>query len=503
MSATLASEVRRLKETGKPTFSFPLFFGRHMDYQLAGAEFAYIVKRSLLMDPVGLGKTAQSLLLVSKLLEERRAGKRKTARVLIAVEGGLVEQWRSEIRAFLKIDALFADGTKDARRKRYENFASRDECIVLVNHSKLFVDFDHIQNFLRPTALIVDEAVILANKNKTHQHASWISRTTEFVCLLTAEPITRGDLVQIRNLFLVLGLNLCPSEEEFIDQFVVLERKTAYVKGRYGPYRRELFTPKGAKNLDKFKDIIYYNAIRRPESVLGDRRIINRQLITVEMSKLQRERYREIERKILTARDEKKELNAISTASYLSQVLCSPWLTDPDAPKESPKAEALARLAKHLLPEKLVVFSNWKRMHTLIQEEFTRQGISAVFYSGDYTEAENDAAVKSFKENPATQVIVMTKLGQKGLNLQVARNICLVDLLHSPSAIRQLLGRIDRIGQVARLLNFYLLVAEHSSEMNILRVLKNRQSVIDGVFEESKADLFDDSFSPEELLLAI
>lgn len=503
LNEEVKAHVKRLKTTGVPTMSFPLFKGVDLPFQAVGAEMAYLVKRLLLMDPTGLGKTAQGLMLASKIIEDVMRGRRRSARILVAVEPDHVKQWADEVKKFIDIEAMEPLGDKASRKRKYELLASRDVAVALVNHSKLFVDFDWIQTYLRPDAFIVDEAAVLSNKNKTHQFATWVARLAEYVMVMSAEPITRGDLVQIRNCFQVLGIDLMDSEEEYVDKFVDVEKKPVRLRRPKGDVTKIVTTVKGVKAeaVQEFKELIYFNALRRPKTILGERRIINRQLITVEMTPLQRERYAEVVSLVLSREGKKQSIDKLSVPAYLSQVLSSPTVPDPSAPPDSPKGEALVRLLQKIAPEKLIIFSKWKRMHAVLAKLFEEAGINAVFYSGDVQDTkERYDLVKRFNEDPSVQAIVFTQAGQKGLNLQHACNsIALVDLLYSPTAINQIVGRADRFGQKSNVINLYIVVAEGSREMKIMSVLHDRQAVIDTVNDEDGAQLFGADFAPEEL----
>lgn len=500
LDLSLEREVRRLKETGTSNMKFPLFKGKPFDFQLVGAHMAYIVKHMLLMDPVGMGKTIQALLLATRIMEMQRNGYRKTARILVAVEAPTRFQWVEEIKRFTGVNAVTPAGTKKSRYNKYEALLSRDVSFLVVNHSKLFVDFDWLNMKYRPDLFILDEASIVSNVNKTHKFAKWMSAAPEWVLLMTAEPITRGDVLQIRNLYKVLGEEIM-EEQHFIDQFVVTETKRVFIRGREGPFAKTITTPIGVKNVSKFKELIYGNTLRRPESVLGERRVLNRQLISVEMTDEQKRMYAELKKRILSTTGGLKEIEAISTAHYMSQMLASPWIINKNSPRESPKARALTALVKKLYPEKLVVFSRWKDMHKLIEADFKASGIEPLMYSGDLSPEERHELLTRFTRDDSCKVLVMTQAGQKGLNLQVSRNIAFTDLLYSPATMRQIVGRIDRIGQKHRILNMFFIVAEDSTEMGIMSVLKDRQTITDAVLGGDKADMFSEDFSTEKLML--
>jgi SNF2 family DNA or RNA helicase len=259
--------------------------------------------------------------------------------------------------------------------------------------------------------------------------------------------------------------------------------------------------PVGTKNMAEFRSLISPWAIRRTQaSIGGTMRLLNRQLLTVELTPEQRRRYLDAKNHYITKAGQRTEVIALAAATHLAQVLTSSWIVDDQAPKDAPKFDAFVDFAKRVAPAKVLTFCKWKRAHELLSEKLTAAGIKHVCYSGELSESERWDAQERFNKDASLQVLVMTEAGQRGLNLQKACNtLVFLDLLHGPAAMRQIIGRVDRHGQPESTINLVYIVADDTSELTIFDKLKTRQSVVDGVFQQNRATMFAE-FSPASIL---
>jgi SNF2 family DNA or RNA helicase len=487
--------IEDIKEGRTPLLKFPLFYGDPFPHQARAAEFVLYTTCTLLCDPVGLGKTASALLVHAKLSETRR-----NLKTLVVAENSHLHQWAGEIERFLHITPHIISGTRPQREKQYRAAVEEHSPIILCGHAKFRTDTELLYDTIHADYLIVDEAAILGNQNKTNAAAAAIIQSTEYSLLLTATPISKGYTGQIYELFSVLGIDLGMDRDTFDDRFVQFRTRYIWVTTKKGyRFQKEIRTPVGIKNVPEFKQLVYNNILRRPETILGPRRILNRQIRTVEMTKEQRARYDEVKDLILRRGDEETPINTLTTAIYLAEILTSPWVVDEKAKPESPKADEIVNIVRALGEEKVVVFAKWKRSHFIIAKYLKKAGISFASYTGDLDTEERDEMLKQFRAAGGPQVLLITEAGSRGLNLQCARNMIFTDLLYSPAAMLQCLGRIDRIGQPSKILNVYFVVCEGSTEMDIVKRLHLRQTICDTALGEQGAHVFD--FGDTEKLL--
>ena len=132
--------------------------------------------------------------------------------------------------------------------------------------------------------------------------------------------------------------------------------------------------------------------------------------------------------------------------------------------------------------EPKILLGAWHReVYTVLLEEFSRRGISAVLYSGSESAAGKIAAAKEFIEGDA-KVMIMSLRSGAGLDglQEVCKTVAFVELDWSPKVHQQFIGRVNRDredGKPNQVSAFYLL-AEDGSDPIIANVLgiKDRQS---------------------------
>jgi SNF2 family DNA or RNA helicase len=85
----------------------------------------------------------------------------------------------------------------------------------------------------------------------------------------------------------------------------------------------------------------------------------------------------------------------------------------------NPKIEAIVEILKEKEPEqKTIIWTNWVQNIKTLKARLDYEGIKAVTYYGDTSEADRAFAVTSFNEDPATKVLIGNpRAGGVGLNL--------------------------------------------------------------------------------------
>lgn len=78
----------------------------------------------------------------------------------------------------------------------------------------------------------------------------------------------------------------------------------------------------------------------------------------------------------------------------------------------------------------------------------TREAIrAAVFHEGLFILERDRAAAYFASEEDGAQVLICSKIGFEGRNLQFASHLIMFDLPFNPDLLEQRIGRLDRIGQ--------------------------------------------------------
>ena len=162
----------------------------------------------------------------------------------------------------------------------------------------------------------------------------------------------------------------------------------------------------------------------------------------------------------------------------------------------------------HFEEEKVIVFTPYRTViERLIEIMIDKKLITSKTYN-TITGASKDKALhkKQFVEDVKRNVMFITEAGLKGLNLQVANNLVIVNMPKTAGDLLQLAGRISRIGTEYSNLNIHIPMHEASNDIDMYNLVfgqvafiyrLNPQLVDEGLYdstldeiEEKEADLF-------------
>jgi len=157
----------------------------------------------------------------------------------------------------------------------------------------------------------------------------------------------------------------------------------------------------------------------------------------------------------------------------------STYLVDKHPPGWSSKLERLQELLEELAAEeerKIVLFSEWTTMLTLIERQIKRLKLNSVRLDGSIPQRKRQQLVHQFQRDPACRVFLTTNAGSTGLNLQAANTVINVDLPWNPAVLEQRIARAYRMGQ-KRPVQVYLLVTESTIEEKLLTTLSAKHDL--------------------------
>ncbi|QRV93635.1 ATP-dependent DNA helicase [Ceratobasidium sp. AG-Ba] len=113
-----------------------------------------------------------------------------------------------------------------------------------------------------------------------------------------------------------------------------------------------------------------------------------------------------------------------------------------------------------LVPRKFVIFIEFGRHRRLVKKMLELQGRKCVEYHGDMNMEQRQKAADTFKTDPECRVMLLSKVGGTGLNLQVASILIFLSPLWSGLEKRQLIGRLWRLGQLNQVIIMDIITAE-------------------------------------------
>ncbi|NQT18687.1 MAG: DEAD/DEAH box helicase [Planctomycetes bacterium] len=443
-------------------------------YQRKGALFAARNGRCLIADDMGLGKTIQAIASVEILA--RVAG---IERVLVVSPTSLKHQWQSEIEKFSDRSAMVIQGLLARRAELY----AADSFYKLTNYDVIFRDLDLIRRW-QPDLIILDEAQRIKNW-KTRTARSVKQLESDFAFVLTGTPL-ENRLEELHSIV------------EFIDRF------------RLGPMFRFLAAHQhvnengrviGYRDLSRISETLKPILIRRTkETVLKELPERLEKRFFVQMTDEQWKHHdenREIVARLvakwkrygfLSEIDQRRLLIALQNMRMSCN---STYLLDKKT-DYGYKADEVADLLADIMEDpntKVVIFSQWVRMHELIAARADKRKWDYVFFHGGVPSRKRKDLIQRFRDDPSCRLFLSTDAGGVGLNLQNASVVINMDQPWNPAVLEQRVGRVHRIGQrlPVRVIHF---IAEKTIEEGMLSLLSFKQSMFAGVLDGGQDEVF-------------
>jgi superfamily II DNA or RNA helicase len=445
------------------------------DYQKEGALFAARTGRCLIGDEMGLGKTVESLAaaeIMAKLFAVER--------VLVVCPTSLKHQWQREIERLVKHRTVQVIG--GLRNRREKGFAT-STFFKVMNYDTVHSDLDLIGQWA-PDLVILDEAQRI--KNWSTRVARSVKRiSSPHTIVLTGTPLEN----RLEELISIV---------QFVDRF------------RLGPTFRLLHQHQvhdehgkvvGYRNLDQIGQTLEPILLRRQKDQVLDQlpeRIETN--IFVPMTERQRtyhtenleivarivERWRRL--RYLPEADQRRLMIALQR---MRMACDNSYLVDHHS-DHGPKAdEAVTLLEEHFERPgtKVVVFSQWLRMHELLVRRFKKKGWGHVLFHGGVPSGKRKDLVDRFRDDPHCQLFLSTDAGGVGLNLQHATVVLNMDLPWNPAVLEQRIGRVHRLGQEqpVRVAHF---ISQGTIEEGMQQVLKFKKSLFAGVLDGGEKEVF-------------
>lgn len=451
-------------------------------YQVQGVLHLMAVKRFLLGDDTGLGKTLQSIAALCYLWE-----KNPEQKAIVLTNKSAVPQWAGEFDKFTEgVNVIMCKGTPAQRRKAREAYeTSTGPTVLVMGYRSAVGDIKHIQDW-QGHVVIFDEATAFKNvKTQCHQVCRHLANNAERVWALTATLI-KNTLVEGWGIYQVVYPGLFPS---VINRFM-----TEYCLTRMQPIpggRRQVPVIIGYRRdqIERFKAKIDPVFLGRPKmEVAKELPPLTTRILKAPMTSAQEEKYAEALSGLLEVLDrstgeyEEKEVTKLTAIAYCQQIVNHPELIGADG--DSTKLEVLIEALKEgdLADEKVIVFSRFRTMVDIIMRELKKAKIPATRITGAENEDQRKEAQDAFQDlNSKTRVIVITTAATEAVNLQSAKAIIFYDTPWSGGDYLQALGRMIRIGTVHDSVYAIHIVSPDSIDERVMEVLKRKMRLIESV----------------------
>ncbi len=410
-------------------------------YQLTGCETYLKVKRLLLGDDLGLGKTLSAIL--SFLYPQ-------TLPAAVVVQTHMPKQWKVEaIERFTDLKVHVINGTKPYSLPPADVYIFKYSC--LAGWVNLF------DGFFKSAVFDECQELRISGSNK-YIAARSLSNSVEYCLGLSATPVYNyGD--EIFNVLNLINPNCLGSESEFLREWTVSYGRHNRVTDpkALGSYLREQFLFLRRTRADVGRELPQINKIIHTvgydAAEVAKSEDLAKQLATKVMTG-----------SFIERGEAARELDIL--ARYTTGIS---------------KAREVAGYVRILLEnEEPVVLAGWHRdVYDIWLSELAEY--NPVMYTGSETGSQKEKAKQDFIDGKTKLFIISLRSGAGLDGLQhICKTIVIGELDWSPKVHDQLIGRVDRDGQQDQVTAIFL-VSDSGSDPVIINMLGLKSSQSHGI----------------------
>jgi SNF2 family DNA or RNA helicase len=401
-------------------------------FQRVDVRFLLKVRRALLADQAGLGKSATSIATV--------VASGQTRHTLVVCPNTLKSWWEAEIARW--------DPTRTP--VRVVNTATREVDMILYDQSRgwLIVNWDQL-HLLQETLqlylfdwIIADEAHRIKNR-ETKAFKALESLHSRGMILATATPMGNepGELWAPLH---IADPDNFTSYWRFYSMYTDVETTKSWKSGG-----REFKKVTGIKNSIALRKDLAPRMIRHlKKDVLTQLPPKTYKTIPVDMTHEQYRMYVEMALDgitLLTDGSSLESMHAMTTMLRLRQILSTTYTLD--STDSSGKLDAVMDIVADS-GEKLLVFCQFRRTVEALQQRLKKAGVGFITVWGGMDTEEVAQCVKDFQSRSDVQVALATiQAGGVGLTLTAAHTAVFVEKHYNPAYQEQAEDRIHRITQ--------------------------------------------------------
>lgn len=404
------------------------------------------MKKMLLADTMGLGKTPQAIAVLCE--PERRPA-------LVIVPPNLCTQWEREIKRFLP-------GASTHVIRGFKNYPLPKVDVLVTSYNRVGPWQDVLMVPDQFKTVILDEVHELRHKDTAKRHNCYqLAEKVEYCLGMSGTPIfNMGN--EIYSVLDVVKPGCLGSQDEFESEWCSWGR---------------VHEPATLNHFLKQQGLFLR---RTPEEVglkFGD---ASKHVYTIDSDL-----------------DKLKEVQDVAKLLALS-VLSGNVGEDSDSARQFDwklrqatgiaKARPCAEFVKMLVEQgEKVLLAGWHReVYDIWMKELAH--CNPVMYTGSESIKEKDESVKKFVEGNAQVFIISLRSGAGLDGLQRACNTAVFgELDWSPHAMDQVLSRLDRDGQTKHVQGFFLTIADGSDPF-MVSLLSDKRSQHDGVVEGKQSE---------------
>ena len=432
------------------------------DYQKQGFRWLKMLGHyqfgGILADEMGLGKTLQT---IAFLLSEKE--ERKSFSALIVAPASLIYNWQAEVRKFapsLSIQVI------NGNKKEREELLAKDTDIRVTSYASLRQDLANYQS-QKIDYLILDEAQMVKNSStKTAQALRELAVPQRFA--LSGTPI-ENNLEELWSLFATIMPGFFPTKTKFRE--LAAEEIAQMIR----PFilRRDKQTV--LKDLPEKTEMNLYSALTEEQKTVY---LAYLRQMREEITSMDSEAFK------------KNRIGILAGLTRLRQICCDPRLFIEDYQGGSGKLEQVKDLlvAAKENKRRVLLFSQFTGMLTILQEELAELGISTFYLRGSTKPQDRLSMVDAFNAGEKDVFLISLKAGGTGLNLTGADTVILYDLWWNPAIEEQAAGRAHRIGQ-KNVVEVWRMISEGTIEERMDSLQQEKRELFQKVIQGNEEQL--------------
>jgi SNF2 family DNA or RNA helicase len=472
------------------------------DFQRLGAGFLIDMKKCILADCVGTGKTIQSSLAIKYGFTKKLFSK-----VLIVCPNTIKYQWQSELSEKFGINkTLVINGTAAKRAKQWTEAEKAD--IIILNYETLLStkDMTEVKKF-NPDVIIVDEAHYI--KNLDAQRTKAVHKIkAKHRWLLTGTPMeNRPD--EIYALMNYISPSLLGNKKEFERDYMCFDYNVKLKAPIFVGYRDLTSLHhkiKGYMIRRRIEDIPEADLASLPE-IMPPTNVyveLNKdQIRALEYINANRASIIEMIRQNTATKQQEDALLGYDMLQVGLCHSCEVLLASKSGlakkiventkikNKDAGKIDSAIGIIEDLIEEgsKIVVFTELKASQKIMSEKLTKKGIKHLLLSSDTSPTDREVNKKLFTEDDEIKVFITTDAGKEGINLQASNYLINLDIPWKPSTYEQRMGRIRRLGSkhakcfVINMMSVDPTEKSETIDQRRMRTIIQKQELIDTVVD--------------------
>ena len=426
-------------------------------FQRVAVEWLHRIRRGILADEQGLGKT------VMALVAAEREGQRLN---LIICNNTKRADWVAHAQDWTSKPVYELAGNEHARQLQLSRWLTSGGYLV-ANYAQLRL---HAAGDLwRATGVIVDEAHNIRNREtEAFKHLRRVVGTAKYLYILTATPVVNltGDLWALLSM---VDPKRFGSYWSFVFRFCDVEDDGYGLKvGGVRPEEQEpLRRLLSAYVLQRSKAAVLTGL---PERI--------RETHDYGMPKEQATLYRRMldDMKVALGDCSVSADVVVAQVTRLRQLAIHPGLLLPGYTGSS-KLDLLPELVLDERFSKTVVFTAFAEAAVLAAEFLNQKNIPTAVLRGGMTDAQRADVLQQFQHGGTKVLIVTHRTGGEGLNLVQASQAIFLDLAWHPAGNRHAEDRVYRIGQKAQLVRTVVLRTKGSIEEHVEQIIRTKGAV--------------------------